>query len=138
VTAGGAEEEVLAGIRDMYAAFLAGDRARFDSHLDPTTTTWETHLPRLFDRAELDDYRARRLASDSSVAELRVEPQQVDVWDDVAVARYLLLVAGSTGADPETTRVTDVLRRRTDGWRIVHHHAEQMAGVPRATRSTSA
>ncbi|MHA6626482.1 nuclear transport factor 2 family protein [Pseudonocardia sichuanensis] len=129
MTAGGTEQEVLAGIRDMYAAFLDGDRARFDRHLDPTTTTWETHLPRLFDRGELDDHRDRRPVASSRVAELRVEPQQVDVWDDVAVARYLLLVARSTGAAAEVTRVTDVLRRRADGWRIVHHHAEQMAGA---------
>lgn len=135
MTAGVAEEAVLAGIRDMYAAFLDGDRARFDRHLDPTTTTWETHLPRLFDRDELDAYRDGRPASDSTVVELQVEPQQVDVWGDVAVARYLLLVAGSTGVAVETTRITDVLRRRADGWRIVHHHAEQMAGAPRTTES---
>ncbi|OZM76929.1 DUF4440 domain-containing protein [Pseudonocardia sp. MH-G8] len=116
----------------MYAAFLDGDRARFDRHLDPTTTTWETHLPRLLDRAELDTYRDRRPPANSTVAELRVEPQRVDVWEDVAVVRYLLLVAASTGAAVETTRVTDVLRRRADGWRIVHHHAEQMTEISRA------
>ena len=127
-----AADAVLAGIRDMYAAFLDGDRARFDRHLDPTTTTWESHLPRLFDRAELDTYRDRRSRPDVTVADLRVEPQQVDVWDEVAVVRYLLLVTGSAGAEVETTRVTDVLRRRPDGWRIVHHHAEQMAGARRA------
>jgi hypothetical protein len=131
VTADISGDAVLEGIRDMYAAFLDGDRARFDRHLDPATTTWESHLPRLYDRAELDTYRDGRPASEPAVADLRVEPQQVDVWDDVAVARYLLLVTGSAGAAVETTRVTDVLRRRPDGWRIVHHHAELMAGAQR-------
>jgi ketosteroid isomerase-like protein len=48
------------------------------------------------------------------------------------VVRDLLLVTGSAGPAVETTRVTDVLRRRPDGWRIVHHHAEQMAGAHRS------
>ena len=43
---GGIEaERIAADIADMYDAFLAGDRDRFDSHLHPDVTTWETHLP---------------------------------------------------------------------------------------------
>ena len=58
-----AAAEIAAGIDDMYDAFLAGDQQRFDTHLDPDVTTWETHLPGpLRTRAELDEYRARRPA----------------------------------------------------------------------------
>ncbi|GAB1818780.1 DUF4440 domain-containing protein [Herbidospora sp. RD11066] len=119
-------DEVAAAIEDMYDAFLAGDRARFDTYLHPDVTTWETHLPGpLRTRAELDAYRARRDAAGArpSLDSLTAEEMRVDVWGDTAVARYVL-VAVAPGAGPEHTRVTDVLRRSATGWAIVHHHAE--------------
>lgn len=117
-------EAILAGTRDMYDAFLAGDRARFDAHLDAGTTTWESHLPRLFARADLDRFRDERGPSTGpAIVGLEVQPQRVEVWDDTALAAYLLLVRFD-GAPAEVTRVTDLLRLGPDGWRIVHHHAQ--------------
>jgi hypothetical protein len=117
-------EEVLDGLRDMYRGFVEGDRARFDSHLHETTTTWESHLPRLYSRPELDAYRDGRAPADRpAVAELRVEPRRIEVWGGTALAAYLLIVVPAGGAPAESMRVTDVLRREDDGWRIVHHHA---------------
>ncbi|WP_432839873.1 nuclear transport factor 2 family protein [Dactylosporangium sp. CA-092794] len=120
--------EIAAAIDDMYAAFLAGDRAGFDAHLDPEVTTWETHLPGpLRSRAELDDYRDRRDSSGARprLAELAARAKRIDVWGDVGVARYELHAhpADATGA-ASVTRVTDVLRRTGERWLIVHHHAE--------------
>lgn len=118
--------EVAAALDDMYDAFLAGDRARFDSHLHPEVTTWETHLPGpLRTRAELDAYRAERDAAGPRppLESLTTTEMRVDVWGDTAVARYVL-VAVAPGEEPEHTRVTDVLRRSPTGWAIVHHHAE--------------
>lgn len=121
------EEAVLDGIRDMYDAFLARDRDRFDRHLAPTVTTWESHLPDLMSRRELDEYRDRRTARERpDPADLRVQPRAVDVWGDRALARYVLVaVPRDAGAPPVSTRVTDVLERTPSGWRIVHHHAER-------------
>jgi hypothetical protein len=117
-------EEVLEGLRDMYRGFVEDDRARFDRHLHATTTTWESHLPRLYSRSELDDYRdGRTPAERGEVAELRVEPRRVEVWGGTALAAYLLIVDPGGGAAVESMRITDVLRREADGWRIVHHHA---------------
>lgn len=119
------ESAVLAELTDMYDSFLVQDRARFDSHLDEDVTTWETHLPGLVTRDELDAYRDGRLPSAvPRLAELRVEPQRIDVWGDHALARYELVAVPVDGAPTETTRVTDVLRRAEAGWRIIHHHAE--------------
>ncbi|WP_204038594.1 YybH family protein [Acrocarpospora phusangensis] len=120
------QDAVAAGIDDMYDAFLAGDRHRFDSHLHPDVTTWETHLPGpLRTRAELDAYRASRDAAGArpSLASLSTQDMRVDVWDDTAVARYVLVAVPPDG-EPEHTRVTDVLRHSAAGWLIVHHHAE--------------
>lgn len=122
-----AEQDVLRAIRDMYAAFVADDRRRFDSHLAQGVTTWESHLPRLYDRPELDAYRDNRTPAERPrLSALHVVPQRVDVWQQTAVARYVLVsVPAAEGADHGTTRVTDVLRHGADGWRIVHHHAER-------------
>lgn len=123
------EEDVVAGIRDMYDAFLVGDRTRFDRHLDQRTSTWESHLPRLIDRGELDEYRDRRApGAESAVADLTVDVQRLETWGDVALVVYLLTATlRDASSRPEVTRVTDVLRRGDDGWRIVHHHAEHWA-----------
>ncbi|WP_198169410.1 nuclear transport factor 2 family protein [Herbidospora daliensis] len=130
-TRGTSAADVAAAIDDMYDAFLAGDRPRFDSHLHPEVTTWESHLPGpLRTRAELDAYRAERDAAGArpSLDSLRAREMRVDVWGDTAVARYVL-VAVAPGGPPEHTRVTDVLRRTAAGWAIVHHHAELVRDV---------
>ncbi|MEV4135566.1 nuclear transport factor 2 family protein [Dactylosporangium sp. NPDC049742] len=117
--------EIAAAIDDMYAAFLAGDRARFDAHLDAEVTTWETHLPGpLRTRAELDEYRDSRDTAGRRpvLAEMVARAKRIDVWGDTGVARYELYCRGEDEAS--VTRVTDVLRRTGAGWRIVHHHAE--------------
>jgi hypothetical protein len=127
----GPAAEIAAGIDDMYDAFLAGDRVRFDAHLHPRVTTWETHLPGpLRERAELDEYRARRDAAGArpSLTVLAAHHKRIDVWGDTGLARYLL-VAAPAGDGPAThSRVTDVLRRTDAGWLIVHHHAELLSG----------
>ncbi|MEV0397507.1 nuclear transport factor 2 family protein [Polymorphospora rubra] len=124
---GGADADLIAaGIDDLYDAFLAGDRQRFDSHLHADVTTWETHLPGpLRTRAELDTYRDRRDAAGArpQLAVLAATDLRVDVWDDTAVARYVLVAEPKDGP-AQHSRVTDVLRRTADGWRIVHHHSE--------------
>ncbi|AZS35712.1 hypothetical protein CVS47_00309 [Microbacterium lemovicicum] len=121
-----AADEVIAGIRDMYDAFTVNDRERFDSHLHHATTTWESELPRMYTRADLDEFRDRRGDSGERtvVSEVVVIPQRVEVWGDTAVAAYLLRVVTPDAAPDGVTRVTDVLRRGEDGWRIVHHHAQ--------------
>ncbi|MEV4292693.1 nuclear transport factor 2 family protein [Nonomuraea bangladeshensis] len=122
----GAAAAIAAAIDDMYAAFVAGDRARFDSHLHPDVTTWETHLPGpLRTRAELDAYRDARDGSGRRpvMDTLAARDKRIDVWGEVGVARYVL-VAEPHGAPAQHTRVTDVLRHTRGRWLIAHHHAE--------------
>jgi ketosteroid isomerase-like protein len=129
---------VVDGLLDMYDAFMAGARQRFDRHLADDVTTWESGLPGLLDRAQLDAHRDRPdRCTGGRPRSLRVEPVRVDVWGDVAAARYELVVLppDPDGAE-ETTRVTDVLRRADDGWRIVHHHAEVLPTPSRPEETT--
>jgi hypothetical protein len=117
----------------MYASY--GDPAAFDSHLHPEITIWESDQPGpLLGLAELDRLRGTRAAGTEPRPELLVEDLVVDRWDDVAaVARYVLRARAGTA---ETTfRVTDVCDLFEGGWRIVHHHAEQLQ-VNGAVRSS--
>ncbi len=118
---------IAVGIDDMYAAFLAGDRARFDAHLHDEVTTWETHLPGpLRTRRELDAYRNGRDAAGERpvLAALIATDKRIDVWGEVGVARYVLVARTADGGPEEHTRVTDVLRCVDGAWQIMHHHAE--------------
>lgn len=120
------EANIIAAIRDMYDAFIADDRERFDSHLHSDTTTWESALPTMYTRAELDAYRDRRGANGARpvVHEMQVDPRRVDVWGDTAIFAYVLRIVAADEKYVGVARITDVLRRGDDQWRIVHHHAQ--------------
>jgi ketosteroid isomerase-like protein len=131
----GADGAVTALIDDLYAAVLAGDRARFDRHLAPDVTIWESHVDTMMHGVdELTEYRDARDERDgpSMLVSLTADDKLVEVFDGVALARYRLVAA--TGDADVTFRVTDVLRDDgVDGWRIVHHHSERQPGRPDVT-----
>jgi len=123
-------QAVLESLEDMYAGFLANDRVRFDQHLAADVTAWESHLPALMSRQELDEYRNRRTPDQRPVlTELRIQDPRIDIWGDQAVARYELI---AVPRDPEgavqVRRVTDVMQCQHGNWVIVHHHAELWSG----------
>ncbi|MFD2354042.1 hypothetical protein ACFSTC_39320 [Nonomuraea ferruginea] len=101
-----AAADIAAAIDDMYAAFVAGDRARFDGHLHPDVTTWETHLPgppcapapSWTPTATPGTAPAARPVMDT----LTARDKRIDVWGEVGVARYVL-VAEPHGAPPPST-----------------------------------
>lgn len=118
-------QRIAEGVHDMYDAFLANDRKRFDSHLSRSSTTWESHFDRLYTMRELDDFRdLREETGQRPVLEvMRAEILAIDVWGDTALVRYLL-IAAEADREIETTRVTEVLRLEEGAWRIVHHHGQ--------------
>lgn len=124
---------VADAVRRMYAAYP--DSAQFDRHLHPDITIWESDQPGPWiGLAELTALRDRRRADvvDAPSARLWVDDLLVDRWiEQAAVARYVL--HADTPDGHSSFRVTDVLERDPsasttggDGWRIVHHHAEQV------------
>ncbi|HEX5594489.1 MAG TPA: nuclear transport factor 2 family protein [Micromonosporaceae bacterium] len=116
-------EETVAG---LYRAL--GDRPAFDAHLDPQLTMWESDEPRLMrGLAPLDALRDRRAAA-ASAPPVSVAPEDllVSQWGETGLARYVLRARYGDGRPDDCFRVTDVLRRGADGWRIVHHHSEAL------------
>ncbi|WP_431677258.1 YybH family protein [Kitasatospora sp. KL5] len=132
-------------ITAMYEAYAAGDRPRIDACLDPEATVWDSGTAELlFGKPDLDRVREARPAAGEGPVETGLEPygQVVDVFGDIAVLRYWLLVdfAPDPSAGelrPELVRNTAVLRRGGDtAWRIVHLHEDlqQPGGVPGGDR----
>jgi hypothetical protein len=118
------EGEVADAVRAMYAAYP--DSERFDEHLHPSITIWESDQPGpRIGLDELTRLRGRRVPDDDAPRPtLSVEDLLVDRWDSTAaVARYVLRATG-TGADT-AFRVTDVWDH-AERWQIVHHHAEEL------------
>lgn len=120
------EETVRELVVDLYASI--GDRQRFDAHLGPDITIWESDADSLLrGLPALDALRDERAARPrpGTLAELAPEELLVDTWGDTGVVRYILRARYDGDAPDDVFRVTDVVRRGPDGWRIVHHHAEQ-------------
>jgi ketosteroid isomerase-like protein len=123
------ERAVVAVIDDLYDAVRARDHERFDRYLAPGVTVWESQVPSMMHGVgELAAYRDERDASETAAPAtvLVADEMVIGMLDGAAVVRYRLV---ARGGDVRTEfRVTDVLRDDgDDGWRIVHHHAEQIA-----------
>lgn len=121
--------EIVETIEDLYRRL--GDRAAFDRRLDPRVTVWESAAPRLLRGiAELDELRGPAIAEADRLEPLPlVVPTELigEAWGDTGIARYVLEVRAQADAPIlELVRVTDVLRRDDRGWRIVHHHAQDL------------
>lgn len=121
--------ELIDTIETLYRGL--GDRAAFDRRLDPNVTVWESADPRLLRGiSELDELRGPAVPAAARTVPLPiVVPTNIvsDAWGDTGIVRYVLEVrAHEEAAVTEYVRVTDVLRRDADGWRIVHHHAQDL------------
>ncbi|MFF1681625.1 YybH family protein [Streptomyces sp. NPDC058256] len=130
--------EVWAVITGMYEGYTAGDRDRIDSFLDPEATIWDSATPELLcGRTELDRVRDGRPTADGTPTEtgLMAYDQVVDVFGDLAVARYWLRVHFRTDP-PALARNTAILHRtRPDGhWLVVHLH-EDIQSAPEQGRN---
>jgi ketosteroid isomerase-like protein len=120
--------EVWEVITGMYEGYTAGDRERIDSFLDPEATVWDSATPELLcGKTELDRVRDGRPTENGAPAEtaLTAYDQVVDVFGDLAVARYWLRVDFRTGP-PALARNTALLRRThlDDHWLVIHLHED--------------
>ncbi|MGA4541983.1 DUF4440 domain-containing protein [Uniformispora flossi] len=126
---------VWSALLDIYAGFTASDRERIDARIHPEATVWDSAVPELlFGRADLDRIRADRPTGPDApkVVAIHAFDEVIDVWGDVALARYELRVefapaADGTVAAPERIRNTAVARRFGSEWLVVHNHEDVLA-----------
>ncbi|MBB5935505.1 nuclear transport factor 2 family protein [Streptomyces zagrosensis] len=123
---------VWAVFTDMYEAYLAGDRARIDAHLDPEATVWDSATPQLLlGKPALDQVRAQRPAAERAgggpvEAGLTAYDQVIDVFGELAVCRHWLRI-DYRDRPSGLLRNTAVLRRAHGGWLITHLHEDGQA-----------
>lgn len=116
------QQAIWAAVNEIYAGFLAGDRARTDRQIDPAATIWDSAEPDLIrGKDELDALRRRRPPS-TPPDELAASDPVIDVWGDVALVRHLLTVV--EGEQTTQIRNTSVWRRREGSWLVVHNHED--------------
>ncbi|QNJ39016.1 YybH family protein [Streptomyces buecherae] len=121
---------VWAVFTDMYEAYLSGDRARIDAHLDPEATIWDSATPQLLlGKPDLDRIRARRPTAEGAdggpvEAGLTAYDQVVDVFGELAVCRHWVRV-DYHDRPSALLRNTAVLRRADGRWLITHLHEDQ-------------
>lgn len=121
--------------KTIYAAFLAGDRARIDRHIHPTATIWDAVTEKIaHGLGDLDAIRATRPTGEATqiTTLLEVDDPIIDVSGDLAVARHVLRVeqAGPQGATRELMRVSQGWRRIEGTWFIIHSHEDLFSVAP--------
>ncbi len=115
---------------DMYEAYLSGDRARIDAHLDPEATIWDSAAPQLLlGKPDLDCIRARRPTTEGDgggpvEAGLTAYDQVIDVFGELAVCRHRVRV-DYHDRPSALLRNTAVLRRADGRWLITHLREDQ-------------
>jgi ketosteroid isomerase-like protein len=121
-----ARRQIAELIGGIYQAFADGQVHRIEEALAPECTVWDVFTPELIRGRE---ERARFHAADQQQMKARgplrwsLDEPLVDVWGDTAVARYVLEFEYLPPRPfAGRVRITDVLRRQGDRWRIVHHH----------------
>lgn len=118
------DDTVHALLDDLYDAVLVGDRPRFDAYLAPSVTMWESEVESMMHGVEdLTAHRDNRTSGEpTDLRSLAAVDRVVDVFGQVAIARYTLVAVGDQGES--RFRVSDVLVDEGDGWKLVHHHGE--------------
>ena len=141
---------VWAVLTDLYAAYLEGDRDRLEAHLDSGCTMWDSTIPALRTKEQLQAGRAAAEpvldpapaagGSDGQDADypapVALDPTEPVVGllgADAAWETHLLAARFDDPSLDEQLRCTSVLRRDEGGtWRVVHHHEELLTGPGRA------
>lgn len=123
-----AAQQIVDALDDMYAAFMTADWERFNKHLDPAITAWETHLPDMIHgQGQLDAYRQNRPAP-KKLSHLTASNHIIDTWQSTTLVRYILTGASqSDPADVRSSRVTEVFRWNGSRWTISHRHSERLS-----------
>ena len=131
----GGQHEIWKLIQGVFDAFEGRDVQGMENILHKDCTLWDLFEPELITgKEEREAFHERDKAQSMARGRLNIsiDPLKLDVFNEVAVARYWLnFNYEPPNAAAGRVRITDVLLRTPNGWRIVHHH-EGMAptGVP--------
>ena len=126
-------------VKRIFDSYLKFDPELLDQCDAPECTIWDLFEPDLVrgGSAGRAEFRKKDMADSQKRGPLSIEIEEpvVDVWGDVAVARYYLNYQFEPpGALAGRVRITTVARRMEGEWRRVHHHEGAVpAGRPPLT-----
>jgi ketosteroid isomerase-like protein len=121
------EQQVWAAVNAIYAGFLAGDREAIDRHIAPDATIWDSASePLIRGRAELNAVRDAHPADGAQPSRLHAVDPVIDVFEDVALVRHVLVVTfpPESGEPEQRIRNTSVWRKVDGRWLCVHNHED--------------
>lgn len=121
------EETIRRIVGSVFHAFAQHDAEGTDAYFSEDGTVWDAFTKQLFrGREERKLFHAQDQAQAQSRGPLALslEWQALDVYDDVALARYVVVFNyAPPNAKSGRIRATTVLRYLpTISWQIVHHH----------------
>ena len=121
-----ANEEIWGIIRGLFESFSERDESGLESNMDPACTVWDVFEPELIvgtEEREAFHRRDREQSQARGALSWKLEPLQLEIVGEVAIARYYLhFVYQPPNATEGRVRITDVLRNRSGAWKIIHHH----------------
>ena len=129
------QHEIWGLIQGVFDSFADRDVQGMEDLLHEECTLWDLFEPELIEgKQEREAFHERDKTQSMARGRLSIsiDPLKLDVYDDVAVARYWLQFDYEPpNATSGRVRITDVLLRTPNGWSIVHHHEGLApAGVP--------
>ena len=130
--------EIWGLIQGVFDSFAGRDVQGMEDLLHDDCTLWDLFEPELIvgkEEREAFHERDKTQSMARGSLSITIDPLKLDVYDDVAVARYWLeFTYKPPNATSGRVRITDVLLRTPNGWRIVHHHeGMEPSGVPPIT-----
>ena len=129
------KEEIRSIIEKIFKAFENHSPGGIEDHVHPEVTIWDVFTPQLIrGKKERDKFHADDQSQMQARGQLTlsIEDPLVDVWKDIAIARYYLnFKYAPPNATKGRVRITDVFRRSDTGWLIAHHHEGMVPeGIP--------
>jgi ketosteroid isomerase-like protein len=129
-----ADKKIWAILRGLFESFSQRDESGLESDMDPDCTVWDVFEPELIvgsDEREAFPQSDRQQSPARGTLSWELEPLNLDVIGDLAIARYYLHF---TYQPPHPTqgrvRITDKHQNKSGVWKIIHHHEGITPGGP--------
>lgn len=127
-------DAVLQTVKAVWQRFEAQDPQGMLALLAEEYTVWDTFQPQLVTKETIAAYVRKDFAQSAARGPLtrRTADYVIDVWGDTALVRFTTWFQYQP-PNPVSHhgRTTVVLRRRPEGWRLVHvHEGERPSGSP--------
>jgi len=121
-----ADTEIWAIVRGIFESFSQRDESSLERPMDPDCTVWDVFEPELIvgsEEREAFHQRDRQQSQARGALSWEVEPLNLDVIGDIAIARYYLhFTYQPPHAAEGRVRITDILQHKAGVWKIIHHH----------------